>query len=352
MEPTNPPENKPATTVTTGQSPPAPVQEKPKRKPRVTQQAMVTLSFDNDQGFALAQRRASALSVATAVPAIFQGPPGSPGFGNTLIALELAHRLNFPVLLVMQNLTLIDGKPGWQGKFFVALVQAGTAFINHDWEVHAEPEPGTPPPDAYAKRMVATRVSDGKRCVGEWVSVKMAKEKGWWSKVDRNGVERSHWPSMTGQMLTYRSASFWTNQWNPSATLGLRSADELEDVAPHPEQLVGAPPPPLRFERPQVRNDLAPASVTTIHPEVAPIEARDVTPPAEDHTLEPGVDPISMERELHQAEPAAEAYGALNVALAAKDWRAAMLEVSRLPRGAVRDGAVDLYNQARKAVAP
>lgn len=335
------------TTATAQQQPttelapaPPPAAAKPARKPRPG--AIVHLDFDTDQGFALAQRRANALSIAGAVPEMFRGAAGSPGWGNTLIALELAHRLDYPVLLVMQNLTLVDGRPGWQGKFYIALVQSGDRFRDHFWEWK-----GKPGADDYGARMVATRTSDGMRCEGQWIDVSLAKAEGWWSKKDRNGKEWSKWPHMTAQMLVYRSASFWTNQWNPGATLGIRSTEELEDVAESAPQLV-APPAPARAAVVQVQVEPSRPVASEAGP---PAQASPTTPAPSDQTLAPGEDPPSMEEQepLVAAPPAEDSYRALNEALAASDWRRAQGEIAKLPRGTIRDGAVDLYNQARRS---
>lgn len=299
--------------------------QKRKRRPgklaAPAQVAIVHMDFSTDQGFALAQRRALAYAASSAVPAVFQGGPGSQGFANCLIALELAHRLNFPFLLVAQNLTLVDGRPSWQGKFYVALVQGGGRFRDHGWEVHDEPKPGELAKDTYAKRMFATRVSDGKVCIGEWVSVGMAKQKGWWSKVDRSGVERSHWPSMTGQMLTYRSASFWANAWDPGATMGLRSVEEELDAAGGEPHLV-APPPRIASPAPAQ----AAAAVVDIPPST----------PA-DPTLDPGEDPMSMN------DPLAE----VRRAIGDGNRREALAAIGRLPREHRKAGE-DLYNAASR----
>lgn len=231
------------TTPGAEQPPPAP-KKKPKPRSRALarrpqEPAPIThLDFNTVPGFELAQRRASALAGSSVVPEAYRGPMGSQGYCNTLIALELAHRLDFPVMLVMQNLAVVDGRPGWQGKFFVALIQSQTTFKDFAWEWKGEPGQ-----DEYGARMFATRASDGMRCVGQWVDVKLARAEGWWSKKSREGKEYSKWPTMTAQMLVYRSAAFWSAQWNPGATLGIRSVEEEIDATRAEHQLTAPPPP-------------------------------------------------------------------------------------------------------------
>jgi septal ring-binding cell division protein DamX len=123
---------------------------------------------------------------------------------------------------------------------------------------------------------------------------------------------------MTGQMLTYRSASFWTNQWNPGATLGIRSTDEIEDTVP--VQTLTAPPPPA----PALRAAPAPASEQTI-------DAKPV-----DHTLEPGHDPVAME-----GEP--QALADLRSLIGSGNRAGARAAISKLPKELQKAGA-DLYS--------
>lgn len=294
------------------------------------QAAIVHLDFNTDQGYALAIKRALGYAMSNAVPQVFQGGPGSTGFANCLIALELAHRLDFPFLLVAQNLTLVDGRPSWQGKFCVALVQRqGSAFKDHGWEVHDEPAPGTKPKDSFAKRFYATRISDGQVCRGEWISVAMAKEKGWWSRTDRNGTERSHWPSMTGQMLSYRSASFWANTWDPGATMGLRSAEEeLDSLDPaQSAPLLAAPPAPA-------------TSFSVLEPDLSGAQATfSLDQTAEDPTLEPGADPFAMAPEL----------AAVKDALGKGDSRAALGIIGKIQDQNLKREAQKMFNDSRRS---
>jgi hypothetical protein len=71
----------------------------------------------------------------------------------------------------------------------------------------------------------------------------MAKAEGWSTK---NG---SKWNNMPELMLMYRAAAFLIRTYAPEISMGLQTADELEDVA------VNVPPtavPPLRFTAAQM----------------------------------------------------------------------------------------------------
>ena len=73
--------------------------------------------FQSADGFALLQRQASMFSKSTLVPQQFQGEQN---LGNAIIALEMAQRMNASPLMVMQNLYIVYGNPGWSSKFLIA----------------------------------------------------------------------------------------------------------------------------------------------------------------------------------------------------------------------------------------
>lgn len=294
---------------------PAPAKKKSKPRSRALARrqpeaitAPVHLDFNTVPGFELAQRRAGALAGSSVVPEAYRGPMGSQGYCNTLIALELAHRLDFPVMLVMQNLSVVDGRPGWQGKFFIALIQSQRAFKDYAWEWKGEP--GS---DEYGARFFATRVSDGMKCVGQWVDVRLAKAEGWWSKKSNSGKEYSKWPTMTAQMLVYRSTAFWSAQWNPGATLGIRSVEEEIDATRAEHQLTAPPPmvaPP-------------PATVVDVQAERLDAAAGELPPPA----------------------PTSDVFDELRRLLEAGNKREAIAAIGRLPREH-RQAGQQLYNSA------
>lgn len=254
------------------------------------------LNFSTVEGMEGLQRLTSALASSSIVPEAFRGKAGSEGWSNTLIALELANRLGYPPLLVMQNLTVVKGKTGWLGSFYVALVQSGGAFRDHAWEWQ-----GAPGSDDYGARFVAVRISDGRRCEGTWVTYKMAKQEGW--------VSNPKWQSMTAQMLIYRSAAFWARQWNPGATMGMRAAEELEDAT---EEAPVAAPMQLPVQPPPAAKQTLEAEVERPEPPAPQAEAPAPTPPP-----------------IHQHE-AATAGKAVREAIARQDWRTAIRTMSSM----------------------
>jgi hypothetical protein len=186
-------------------------------------------AFDN------AQRMAKALSSSTIVPKEYQGQQG---LANSLIALEMAGRMRISPLVVMQNMSIIHGRPSWTSSFLIAMVNQSGKFTPLRFVFDSEDAPTW----CYAE---AKDKASGEVLRGEKITLELAKKEGWSTK---NG---SKWQTMPGQMLRYRAASFWTRVYYAQATLGIMTQEEVIDV----EQVsveVSAPvtPEPMAVEQP------------------------------------------------------------------------------------------------------
>ena len=73
--------------------------------------------------FETAQREAKALSSSDLVPQQYKG-----NVANTLVALEIAHRIGASPLMVMQNLHIIHGRPSWSSTFVIAAINGSGKF--------------------------------------------------------------------------------------------------------------------------------------------------------------------------------------------------------------------------------
>lgn len=167
-----------------------------------------------ERAFELAQRKAKALSQTDFVPTAYKNSTA-----NCLLALEIAERLRFHPMEVMQNLYVVSGKPAWSAQFLIALVNASGAFDRLRFEYV-----GTEGRDDYGCYAVATEKGTDRELKGSTVTLGMAKKEGW---LGRSG---SKWQSMPDQMLKYRAASFWQRTYAPELALGIQTADELRDV--------------------------------------------------------------------------------------------------------------------------
>jgi len=171
-------------------------------------------------GFEMAQRMAKSLASSTLVPKIYQGQDG---LANCLIALELSSRMKISPMVVMQNMVPIYGRPSWSSQFLIGTVNACGRFSPLRYIFDNEDEPTS----CYCE---AKDLASGETLRGEKITIAMAKAQGWWSRKDSKGAETSKWPTMTGQMLRFRAASWWVRVFCPEISLGLGTQEEAIDI--------------------------------------------------------------------------------------------------------------------------
>ena len=160
------------------------------------------------------QRQARALAASTLVPQQFQD-----NLPNCLIALEMAQRIGASPLMVAQNLYVVHGRPGWSAKFLIASFNQCGRFsaIRFRWQ-------GTQEKDDWGCRAYATERENGKEIQGPLITIGLAKKEGWHQK---NG---SKWQTIPELMLQYRAAAWMVNTHAPEISMGLNTAEELNDV--------------------------------------------------------------------------------------------------------------------------
>lgn len=182
--------------------------------PREASMPVVHAGFFDLQGFELLQRVAKAFASSSLVPKQYQG-----NVANCMIALNLARRLGADELMVMQNLYIVHGNPGWSSKFLIASVNSCGRFnaVRYEWR-------GQPGTDTFGCRAWTIEKSTGERLDGAWVDWKMVKAEGWDQKAG------SKWKTMPEQMFIYRAAAFWQRAYAPEISMGLSTAEELADV--------------------------------------------------------------------------------------------------------------------------
>ena len=183
---------------------------------KVEEKSNEMLVFSSKENFEQAMRMAKCLCASTIVPVAYQGEQNLP---NCVIALEMANRMKRPPLLVMQNLYVVYGNVGWSSKFLIASVNTCGKFrtpIRYEFK-------GKENTNDWACRAMATDV-DGNVLHGSWVSIAMAKKEGWYDK------KGSKWQSMPELMLQYRAGAFFQRAYAPEISMGLISAEELQDM--------------------------------------------------------------------------------------------------------------------------
>lgn len=195
--------------------------------------------------FELVQRQAKMLASSTLVPKEFQG-----NTANCAIALNMAKRMGADPFMIVQNIDVIHGRPSFRATFLIAMVNASGRFSPLKFKLEGEDATRT----CYA---YATDKASGETVEGPVVSMAMAKAEGWSTK------SGSKWLTMPELMLRYRSAAFFARLYAPDITLGIQTAEEVEDVDP-PERNIT----PARV--PTVAGLFAPPS--SDQPEIKPLD--------------------------------------------------------------------------------
>ena len=182
----------------------------------------VTAGFQSSDGFALLQRMANMFVGSTLVPKQFQGQNN---FGNCVIALNMAQRLNADPLMVMQNLYVVHGTPSWSSKFMIAMFNQCGRYESIHYEETGKKGTDTQGIIAWAKEK-----STGEILKGPEVTIGIAKKERWFDK------DGSKWKTMPEQMLRYRAAAWFIRTTAPELSMGLQTVDEVKDtidVTPH-----------------------------------------------------------------------------------------------------------------------
>lgn len=178
--------------------------------PQQHRETAVMPGFNSQNSWELANRIGKAFAASSLVPAQYQG-----NVANCIVALEMANRMGASPLMVMQNLYLVHGNPGWSSKFLIASFNQCGRFsaLRYQWN------------DARTEcRAWAVEKATGERIDGPMVSIDMAKAEGWSTK------SGSKWKTMPELMLMYRAAAFLIRTYAPEISMGLRTDDEILDT--------------------------------------------------------------------------------------------------------------------------
>ena len=171
-------------------------------------------------------RTARMLSCSAMVPDGYRNSPE-----NCLVAIDIANRMGVSPLMVMQNLYVVKGKPSWSGSFCAAAINGCGRFSPLDYVFVGEE--GKPSWGCYA---TAVRLSTGKRCVSDTITIDMAQKEGWFSKKDKYGKETSKWQTMPRQMMMYRAAAFFARAHCSDILMGIPTKEEVQDVSGYEEE--------------------------------------------------------------------------------------------------------------------
>jgi hypothetical protein len=192
---------------------------------------IIKVGFDTLQGFEALQRVGKAFAASSLVPEAYRGVNN---LANCVIAVEMASRIGASPLMVMQNLYIVHGRPAWSAQFLISAFNSCGRFAAIRYRFTGEKGKETWGCSAYTKELAS-----GDEIVGPEVTIGIAKAEGW---AQKNG---SKWQTIPQLMLTYRAATFLIRTTAPELTMGLKSADEMEDIGPSAAEEFQSPPPAL-----------------------------------------------------------------------------------------------------------
>lgn len=174
----------------------------------------VSVGFNTLQSFELAQRGAKLLAASSLVPKDYQG-----NIPNCVIALNMAARIGADPLLVMQNLYVVHGRPGWSAQFTIACFNQCGRFsaIRYKWS-------GVEGKDDWSCQAYAKEKESGELIWGPVISIAIAKKEGWFQK------SGSKWQTIPQLMLMYRAGAWLARTHAPEISMGLQTVEEIHDV--------------------------------------------------------------------------------------------------------------------------
>lgn len=144
---------------------------------------------------------------------------------NCLMAIDLANRLGMSPEMIASNLYMVQGRPAWSGQFCIAAINGCGRFKDFDFV-----EVGEFGKLSWGTFATAIRISNGKRCSSDVITMQMASAEGWLNKPG------SKWKSMPRQMMRYRAAAFFARVYCPDILMGYRTEDEVRDMHGYEEE--------------------------------------------------------------------------------------------------------------------
>lgn len=161
-----------------------------------------------------AWKMATVMSKTSIVPSSYKE-----NAGNCLIAIDIANRMGLSPIMVMQNSQIVQNNFTWKGSACKGLIDNCSRFSKTKYVFVGEQ--GS---DDWGCYLEAFDNQTREIVKGAVVTIKMAKDEGWFSK---NG---SKWKTLPELMLQYRSATFFARAYCPQALMGFYTTDEMVDI--------------------------------------------------------------------------------------------------------------------------
>lgn len=171
--------------------------------------------YSSSDTLRVARNFAQDLAKSTMIPLQYQN-----NYANCLVALEYANRTGQSPLQVMQSLNVIQGRPSWDSKALIGMINTSGKY-DHDLRfTYGKDEKGE-----IVSCFAWTR-KDGDIVEGIPYTMDKAKKEGLLNK------NNSFWNKDHVLMLTYRAVSRFASINCPEITLGLYTTEEVRDFEP------------------------------------------------------------------------------------------------------------------------
>jgi len=151
---------------------------------------------------------------------------------RVMVAVEMGLELGIPPMMAIQNIGVINGKPGVYGDITMALIRRGGAF---DESSYKEWFSGKPFDDDYTAHCQMRRLPDGHPFEATF-SVAQARLAGLWGKKSAKGAP-SPWVLYPGDMLMWKARARASRPLFAAELKGMAMLEDLQGEAP-PKQFV------------------------------------------------------------------------------------------------------------------
>jgi hypothetical protein len=159
-------------------------------------------------------KMAEALSQTSIIPQAYSGKAG-----DCLIAIDIANRLCLSPIVIMQNSQVVRGNFTWKGTACKGMIDNSGKY---EWTEYVET--GVRGTDTWGCYLQALDKKTGKIIKGTEVSIKMAKDEGWYNK------DGSKWKTMPELMLKYRASAFFMRTECAGVSMGFLTTEEIIDI--------------------------------------------------------------------------------------------------------------------------
>jgi hypothetical protein len=200
-----------------------------------------TIGFTANRGLAI-QSLDDAWRLSKAIAVSGFAPKGMDRQESILVAIQLGAELGMTPMAALQNIGVINGRPGIYGDAALALVRASGLL-----ESYGETEVGQPGTDGFGIKVTVKRT--GFDAASETFTVADAKQAKLWGK-------SGPWTDYPKRMLKFRARGFALRDSFGDVLKGMRTTEELRDT---PAEPVNVTPVAAMFESAATVEPVTPA---------------------------------------------------------------------------------------------